>query len=255
MDKLKLYDDKIEFMIIGSRQQLEKVSVAELSVGDTSVAPDSTARNLGVLFDRNLKFDAQITKTCCAGYYYLYNIRKIRKYLTLDSTRCLVHTLVMGRVDYCNSLLYGLPRNNINKLQRLQNMAARLITNTPRFCHTTPVLCQLHWLPVGVRIKFKVIHITFKAIHGLVSYYVQSLMEVKEKSSYNLRSNGELLLAPPTFKSKKTLDDWAFQVAAPTLWNKLPSALRMETSLKRFKAKLKTLLFKEGMIYSFTTHE
>ena len=105
-------------------QQLKKVSIAKLSVGDISVAPGSTARNLGVLFDRNLKFDAQITKTCCAGYYYLYNIRKIRKYLTLDSTRCLVHTLVMGRVDYCNSLLYGLPRNNINKLQCPQNMAA-----------------------------------------------------------------------------------------------------------------------------------
>ena len=126
MDKLKLNDDKTEFMIIGSRQQLEKVSVAELCVGDISVAPGSTARNLGVLFDRNLKFDVQITKTCCAGYYYLHNLRKIRKYLTLDSTRCLVRALVMGRVDYCNSLLYGLPRNNINKLQRLQNVAARL---------------------------------------------------------------------------------------------------------------------------------
>ena len=203
-------------------------------------------RNLGVLFDRNLKFDAQITKTCCAGYYYLYNIRKIRKYLTLDSTRCLVHTLVMGRVDYCNSLLYGLPRNNINKLQRVQNMAARLITNTPRFCHITPVLCQLHWLPIGVRIKFNVILITSKAIHGLVPYYIQSFIEVKEESSYNLRSNDELLLAPPKFKSEKTLGDRAFQVAAPTLWNKLPSALRMETSLKPFKAKLKTLLFKEA---------
>ena len=157
VDGLKLNDDKTEFMIIRSRQQLEKVSVAELSVGDISVAPASAARNVGVLFDRNLKFDAQITKTCCGGYYYLYNVRKIRKYLTLDSTRCLVHTLVMGRVDYCNSLLYGLPRNNINKLQRLQNMAARLITNTLRFCHITPVLCQLHWLPIGVRIKFKVI--------------------------------------------------------------------------------------------------
>jgi len=103
-------------MIIGSSQQLEKVSVAELSSGDTSVAPASTARNLGILFDPNLKFDAQIAKTRCTDYYYLHNIRKFRKYLTLDSTRCLVHALVMGRVDYCNSLLYGLPRNNINKL-------------------------------------------------------------------------------------------------------------------------------------------
>ena len=135
----------------------------------------------------------------------------------LDSNRCLVYTLVMGRVNYCNSLLYGLPRNNINKLQRLQNMAARLITNTLRFCHITPVLCQLHWLPIGVRIKFKVILTTYKAIDRLVPYYIQSLIEVR-----------------------------AFQVAAPTLWNKLPSALRMETSLKPFKAKRKILLFKEA---------
>ena len=70
-------------------------------------------------------------------------------------------------------------------------------------------------------------------------------MEVKEKSSYNLASNDELFLAPPTFKSKKTLGDRAFQMATPTLWSKLPSALRMETSLKPFKTKLKTLLFKE----------
>ena len=98
--------------------------------------------------------------------------------LTLDSTRCLVHALVMGRVDYCNSLLYGLPRNNTNKLQRLQNMAARLITNTPRFCQITPVLCQLHWLPISVRIKFNVILTIFKAIHGLVPHYVQNLIEV-----------------------------------------------------------------------------
>ena len=78
---------------------------------------------------------------------------------------------------------------------------------------------------------------------GLVPYYIQNLIEVKEKCSYNLRSNDELLLAPPMFKSKKTLGDRAFQVAAPTLWNKLPRALRMETSLKPFKVKRNTLLF------------
>jgi len=186
MDRLKLNDDKTEFMILGSRQ-LEKVSVAELSVGDISTAPACTARNLRVLFDPNLKFDAQITKTCCTGCYSLHNIRKMQKHLTLDSTRCLVHALVMGRVDYCNSLFYGLLRYNINKLQCLQNMAARLITNTPQFCHIIPVLCQLHWLPVGVRIKFKVILITFNTVHGLVPYFIQSLI---------VKSQGEVFLQP-----------------------------------------------------------
>ena len=84
-------------------------------------------------------------------------------------------------------------------------------------------------------IKFKVILIRFKARHGLVPYYMQNLIEVKETSSYNFRSNDELFLAPPTFKSKKILGDRAFQVATPTLWNKLPSALRIETSLKPSK--------------------
>ena len=73
---------------------------------------------------------------------------------------------------------------------------------------------------------------------------MQNLIEVKETSSYNFRSNDELFLVLQTFKSKK-ISDRAFQMAAPTLWNKLPSALRIETSLKPFKAKLKTLLFKE----------
>ena len=132
---------------------------------------------------------------CCATLGWsqvLHDIRRIRKYLTLDSTRCLVHTLVMGRVDYCNSVNYT--------LQRLQNMAARLVTNTPQFCQITPVLCQLLWLPISVRIKFKVILVTSKAIymHWFHIIYKNS-MEVKKKSSYNLRSKDELLLPYNTF--------------------------------------------------------
>ena len=82
-------------------------------------------------------------------------------------------------------------------------MAARLIRNTPRFCQITPVLYQLHWLAISVKIKFKVILIRFKAKHGLVPYYIQNFIEVKKKSSHNLGSNDEVLLAPQTFKSKR----------------------------------------------------
>ena len=109
------------------------------------------------------------------------------------------------------SLLYGLPATHINKLQRVQNAAARLICSIPRFSHVTPVLYSLHWLPVQFRIDFKILIITFKAIHGHAPEYIHvcNLIRIKTPSTYGLRSNSELLLAPPSMKMMKTLGDRA----------------------------------------------
>ena len=118
-------------------------------------------------FDRNMKFDTNITKMCVMGHFYLYNIsRRIRKHLTYESARALT------RLDYCNSLLYGCSDGQIN--------------------HTTPLMFKLHWLPVELRIKYKILLMTFKAIHGLSTDYIQSPAQVKKKSRFNLRSNDEL---------------------------------------------------------------
>ena len=132
----------------------------------------------------------------------------------------------------------------INKLQLVQNAAARLICSTPRFSHVTPVLFSLHWLPVKFRIDFKILIITFKAIHGQAPDYICNLINVRNFSTYGLRSNSELLLVSPSTKTKKTLGDRTFTAAAPSLWNKLPSAIRDEDNFKRFKSKLKTFLFR-----------
>ena len=105
---------------------------------------------------------SDINNTCKAAFFYIHNIRRIRKYLSLNATLTLVHALIMGRIDYCNSLLYGLPTDLICKLQRVQNAAARLVTGTPRFSHITPVLLSLHWLPVKERIHYKIIIFAFK---------------------------------------------------------------------------------------------
>ena len=96
----------------------------------------------------------------------------------------LVHAFKMGRIDYCNSLLFVLPTTHINKLQRVQNAAARLICSTPRFSHVTPVLFSLHWLPVKFRIDFKILIITFKAIHGQAPDYICNLINVTNFSTY-----------------------------------------------------------------------
>ena len=155
-----------------------------------------------------------------------------------------MHAFIMGRIDYCNSLLYGLPATHINKLQQVQNAAARLICSIPRFSHVTPVLYSLRWLPVQFRIDFKILIITFKTIHGHAPEYICNLIRIKTPSTYGLRSNSELLLAPPCTKMMKTLGDRAFTAAAPSLWNKLPSEIRDEDNFERFKPKLKTFLFR-----------
>ena len=108
-----------------------------------------------------------IIKVCKAASFHLYNIRRIRKYLTSESTHCLVRATVISRIDYCNSLLFKIPAVHIAKLQRIQNSAARLVYYIPRFEHITPVLYRLHWLPVSFRIEYKVLILTYKAwLHG-----------------------------------------------------------------------------------------
>ena len=98
--------------------------------------------------------NSHINKVCNASFYYLYNIRQIRKHLSHDSSETSIHAFVSSRLDYCNSLLYGLPQVQIDKIQRVQNAAARLIFEQPKFCHITPVLSQLHWLPIKYHIEF-----------------------------------------------------------------------------------------------------
>ena len=126
-DQLMLNDDKTEFLIIGTRQQLSKVSIQSIKIGQTEVSPVASARNLGTWFDTHLDMGTHITKTCSSAFYYLYNIRHIRKYLSRESTEKLVHAFISSRLDYCYSLLYGIPEYQTTKLQRVMNASSRHI--------------------------------------------------------------------------------------------------------------------------------
>lgn len=157
-----------------------------------------------------------------------------------------MHALVTSRIDYCNSLLHGLPQTQLSKLQHVQNTAARLICNISHFEHISLVLFELHWLSVYCGIIFKVLVITYKAINGMTPKYISDLITIKAESSYSLRSNNELLLVHPRVRTKTRLGDRAFCAAAPNLWNSLPQSFRKVTSVDSFKAQLKTLLFRQA---------
>ena len=243
-DRLLINDDKTEFIIIGTRQQLNKLQAMNIKVGSSEIKPSYQVKNLGSWLDPNLNMRHHITNMCKAGFFYLHNIRRIKKYLSRDSLLTLVHAFITSRLDYCNALLYGLPKEQIAKLQRVQNAAARLIMDIGKYSHITPALYELHWLPVLARIHFKILLLAFKAIHGLAPAYISNLLVIKRKSSYNIRSNSGILLEPPRGKMLATLGERAFQAAAPQLWNELPLQLRTIGSVEIFKNSIKTFLFK-----------
>ena len=243
-DMLWLNDEKTEFLLVGSRQQLAKVSINSIKVGEADVAPVSSARNLGAWFDSHLDMSTHISKTCGSAFYYLYSIRHIRKFLSREHTEQLVHAFITSRLDYCNSLLYGVPDCQIVKLQRVMNASARLIYCAPKFCRITPILMELHWLPVRTRIEFKILLTTFKVVKGLAPKYLSDLIAILPSSIYDLRRNSNgILLARSTLRTKKTMGDCAFEIAAPILWSSLPFSVRQAGTIANFKRLLKSYLF------------
>ena len=135
---LKINDSKTEFILIGTQKQLEKVSSMEIKVSKSNIPPSKQARNIGVIFDSNMSMIPHVNQICKIGYHQLTRIRQIRKYLSNDTAATLVHLFVTSSMDYCNSLLYGCAKNVTDKLQRLQNCAARVVTNTHKYQHITP---------------------------------------------------------------------------------------------------------------------
>ena len=241
-NKLKINDGKTEFMIIGSKHNLSRLNINSIKIGDTEIKPVTSLRNLGSMIDENLSMEHQITKTCSTAFYHIRNIRHIRKYLDVKSTETMVHAFITNKLDYCNSLLYGLPDCQIQKLQRVQNAAARIITRIKKYDHITPALKELHWLPVQQRIEFKILLLTYKALNNMALSYITSMFTMQGQERYSLRSNASLQLKIPRTKYK-TCGDRAFPVAAATLWNRLPYNIRNSQSIDTFKSRLKTFLF------------
>lgn len=201
-------------------------------------------RNLGSWFDSNLSMSTHINKLSSTAFFYLHNIRHIRKYLDQKSLLTLVHAFITSRLDCYNSLLYGLPNTEISKLQRVQNAAARLVTFSSKFSRFTPVLYELHWLPVRFRISFKILLIVFKSLLGKSPQYISNLISERNQSAYQLRSNDGLLLDFPRGKMLTSFGDRSSSVAAPTLWNALPISLRKSKTVQQFNSLLKRYLFK-----------
>ena len=176
--KALLNDDKTEFLVVRTSKQLSKVAVSNIRVGNVGVIPVHLAKNLGSWFDSHMDMATHITKTCGSAFFYLNNIWHIRKHLTSECTEKLIHAFITSRLDYCNTLLYGVPDHHMQKLQCVMNTSARLIFCASKHCHITPLLQQLHWLPIRLCIEFEILLITFKVLQGIAPKYLIDLISV-----------------------------------------------------------------------------
>ena len=241
-NKLKLNDSKTEFMVLSSPYRRSHATLADskITIGDNTIDSSGSARNLGVVFDSSMTMLNHITKVTQLSFMQLKSIRAIKNSLTHSALEKVIHAFITSRLDYGNSLFYGLPDTAIRRLQRIQNAAARLLSGTKKYDSITPVLKQLHWLPVRQRIDFKVLLITFKALNDLAPNYLKDVILTKQHRR-SLR-NKTTLYVPRT--STKSFGDRAFSAAAPKLWNSLPADTRAIQTLSNFKKAIKTHLFK-----------
>ena len=241
---LKLNDGKTEFLVISKKSMSDQAAqVGSITIGLESIPAAPKARNIRCFIDATLCMEAQINNVTKSCYARLHQIGRIRQYLMEDAAAMMVNAQITSRLDNFNAVLVGLSDELLNKLQLVQNNAAKMVTQTKKYDHVTPLLYKLHWLPMQYRIDYKIILLCFKALNNLAPVYISELLEYKKPTGYNLRNEFELF-EPRT--NLVTYGDRAFSSIAPKLWNKLPLDLKSITNLDKFKTELKTYLFKKA---------
>ena len=246
-NRLKMNTEKTEFILFGNRVQINKCHTSSIKVTDSVVPKTQILKYLGVHLDDSLNLKKHIVEKCRIAARNIHFIKQVRCYLTIQSTQQLVQSLVVSHLDYANSLYVRLPACTTEPLQRIQNMAAKLVLNLRKYDSSTEAIYRLHWLPVVYRCKYKVACLVHRTISGNSPAYLQELLVEKPKPTRNLRSScddGFKLDVP--YNKLRTFADRSFSVAAPEIWNELPINMRDQTDFNKFKSELKTYYFKKA---------
>jgi hypothetical protein len=243
LNKLKLNDSKTELFLVASPRHVKAVSNLDLKIGGSVITPSpGSIRNLGVVFDNDLSMKSHVSSLCRSINFHLRNLNRIRRFIDRSTCAHAVRSLILSRLDYGNSLLGGVSATHVQRLQSLQNRAARLIYQVNKRTSASPLIRELHWLPVQQRIQFKILVHVYNSFYGASPFYLQSLIHKYNSGRQGLRSNQDRTrLEIP--KTKRSFGDRSFSVIGPKLWNTLPKSVREAPNVKCFKKLLKTHLF------------
>ena len=200
--KLKLNPDKTDLIIIGTKQQRNKViNHFPVKLLGSDTFPSDTVRNLGVVFDSDFNFRQHIAQVCKSCFYHIRDHRRIRRHISISTAKTISKTkaLISSRLDYCNSLLNNIAKRDLAKLQRVQNCLARVVLRAPRFSPSLPPLKQLHWLPVSLIeliLSCSLLHIVLYLHNNHPTWLVSCIFQILPKTKLNLGKRAFSVAAP-----------------------------------------------------------
>ena len=245
LNKLKMNGDKTVIMICGSKPKLRNIQIESISIDSDPIDISDHVRNLGFFLDKHLNMNVHVSNLRKSCYFELRKISHIRPFIDEKCTIQLVVSYVLSKLDYCNCLFYNMSNENFQKLQSVQNHAARIVKRASKRESAKSIMFELHWLPIKYRVSFKIAVIVFKCLYtDDFPSYVKELISIYTPSR-TLRSSDAYLLNKPVMKLH-TFGDKSFCYAAPEVWNDLPADIRFSNSFFVFKKKLKTHFFRKA---------
>ena len=231
-NKLQLNEVKTEALLFDPTKSSDLPDV--LRIGQSDIPFCCSARNLGVMFYNGLTMKQQVDRICQTAYFEIRRIGSVRQFFTTEATKILVSSLVLSRLDYCSSLLAGIPKKIVNKVQRVMNCAARLVCKAHKREHVSPLPVDLHWLLVERRIEYKIATICYNVITGTAPPYLSDLLELYTPSR-TLHSSADTRIFRIPKSRKRFQGQRAFSFIGPSIWNNLPFSVRHIQTLSAFK--------------------
>ena len=175
-NRLDLNPSKTEFVSCSTTRRQHLIDNSLILIGKDKVQLTSSVRNLGVFMDQAFTMLHHISSITGRCFNAQWKIKSIHLSLTHDANKTLVCSRVLSRLDYCNTLLSGLPSCSLRHIKSVLNMAAHVIYQWRKYDPITITMCdKLHWLPIKQHIKYKICLMVFKALNGLAQKYIADM--------------------------------------------------------------------------------
>ena len=238
---LKLNEEKTQFLPI-SRDNGR--NFAALVIGNTSLPPAHTVRNLGFIFNRTLSITDHVKNLRQNTFYHLKRIRSVRGCISFVNRKILTHAFVTSRLDFCNSMFFGSTADSLKGIKSIFHTTAKALTGSHPMLSNTAVLFKLHWLPLESRVHYKLAILGFKILYNQAPQYFSDITELS--NIRDTRSCSAPLLTSATYKRTSTLKTYGDRScfnAICQIFNSLPSEIRAAKDFSSFKGLLKTHFF------------